>query len=423
MKRKKEFIKESGFNFSSLFLGGIKEKRKKWGSKYQTAEKWEISTMGELFKIQAGSVVISNPVALSAMAGIANGEFAIKNAKDAGLVILGAYNLDDKSKQAGAEAAARGRTEFETGDDVLKTIEAEIDVVLKNMPNTAVAVSVRSADAEPLLKAAAFLKEKNVIMELDVHCRQPEFTECGLGQALLKDPAKLTELIQKIKETGVVLSVKFRTNVVEPGIAAEFFDAAGVDIIHADAMIEGKGADYDAVTEIRNATRKIVIANNSVDDFDSALNFYSCGADVVSVARATIEDPELIPLLAKQISAYQKETGWYNAPKHICKRGDNRGLTFCCPPVKYCSLLKKVEAVGFTPEEFIKLKQESVKGTPLELGKDTCFGSLVWCCKVTKPCYYRDGTLNQIGISGDEYMGLKKELSEKILDAIDEKKR
>jgi len=379
--------------------------------------------MGELFKIQAGSVVISNPVALSAMAGITDGEFAVKNANGAGLVILGAYNLDETSKRAGAEAAARGRTEFETGDDVLKTIEKEIDVVFKNMPKTAVAVSVRSADAEPLLEAAAFLKEKNVIMELDVHCRQPEFTECGMGESLLKDTRKLAELIQKIKETGVVLSVKFRTNVVDPEIAAEFFDAVGADIIHADAMLEGKGADYDAVTKIRNATRKIVIANNSVDDFDSALNFYSCGADIVSVARATAEDAELIPLLVKQITEYQKETGWYNAPKHICKHGDNRGLTFCCPPVKYCSLLKKVEAVGFTPEEFIKLKQESVRGTPLELGKETCFGSLVWCCKVTKPCYYRDETLNQIGLSGGEYMGLKKDLAEKILDAIDDRKR
>ena len=378
--------------------------------------------MEELFKIQAGNITISNPIALSAMAGITNSEFAIKNAAGAGLVVLGAYNLDETSKNAGEKAAARGRTEFKTEGDVFKIIEKEIDFIFEKMPQTAVAVSVRSAEEEPLMKAASFFKEKNVIMELDVHCRQPEFTECGLGQALLKDTQNLAGLIQKIKETGVVLSVKFRTNIVEPETAAEFFDAIGVDIIHADAMIEGKGADYDAVTKIRNATRKIVIANNSVDDFDSALNFFSCGADMVSVARATVEDPELIPLLAKQISEYQKETGWYNAPKHICKRGDNRGLTFCCPPVKYCSLLKKVESVGFTPEEFIKLKQESVKGTPLELGTETCFGSLVWCCKVTKPCYYRDGTLDQIGITGNEYMALKRDLSEKILDAIAEKK-
>ena len=158
-----------------------------------------------------------------------------------------------------------------------------------------------------------------------------------------------------------------------------------------------------------------------MDDFDAALDFFGSGADIVSVARAAADDSEFIPHLVEKVMAYQRETGWYNAPKHICKRGDNRGMTFCCPPVKPCSLLKKVESVGFTPDEFIRLKQESVKGTPLELGKETCFGSLVWCCKVTKPCYYRDGTLSQIGLSGAEYMRLKKALSEKILDAIDGK--
>jgi len=377
-----------------------------------------------LFNIQAGSITISNPIALSAMAGITDGAFAKQNAEKSGLVVLGAFNLDEESQKAGLEAASRGRTEFtadEFGGDVFARIEQEINFVQKEMPETVVAVSVRSAAIDPLLKAAALLKEKNAIMELDIHCRQPEFTERGMGQSLLKETEKLAEIIQKIKGTGVVLSVKFRTNVVNPATAAEFFDAVGADILHADAMIEKGGADFEAITKIRNATRKIVIANNSVDEFDAALEFFTCGADMVSVARAAAADSRFIPHLAEKITEYQKETGWYNAPKHVCKHGDNRGLTFCCPPVKYCSLLRKIEEIGFTPEEFIQLKQESVKGTLLADGKETCFGSLVWCCKGSKPCYYRDGTLAQLGISKDAYMRMKKDLSEKILDAIDER--
>lgn len=378
-----------------------------------------------LFDLRAGNIKIQNPIALSAMAGVTDSNFAISHAKDAGLVVLGAFNLDEESQAAGKEAAARGRTEFtggeEANNDIFIRIENEIDTAAEKMPGTVIAVSVRSAEIEPLLKAAELIKSKNAVMELDVHCRQPEFTERGLGQALLKDTPKLAEIIQKIKETGVVLSVKFRTNIVNPAMAAEFFDAAGADIIHADAMIEGRGADHEAVTEIRNVTKKLLIANNSVDDFDSAVDFFTSGADIVSVARATADDSEFIPHLVQKITAYQKETGWYNAPKHVCKRGDNRGLTFCCPPVKYCGLLKRIESVGFTPEEFIQLKQEAVKGTPLEKGQDTCFGSLVWCCKGTKPCYYRDATLSQLGIPVDEYMRMKKDLAEKIVNAIDEK--
>ncbi|MCL2863430.1 MAG: methanogenesis marker 9 domain-containing protein [Methanimicrococcus sp.] len=383
--------------------------------------------MEKLFDIQAGNIDIKNPIALSAMAGITDSEFAILRAKGAGLVVLGAYNLDDESKKAGEEATKRGRKEFTAdaaaGGDVFIQIENEIDAVNAAMPETAVAVSVRSASSEPILKAAELLKRKNAILELDVHCRQPEFTERGMGQALLKETEKLAGMIQNIKETGVILSVKFRTTAVSPGMAAEFFEAAGADIIHADAMVEGKGADTQAIMEIKNATRIILIANNSVDDFDAALDFFSSGADIVSVARAAADDAEFIPHLVKKITEHQQETGWYNTPKHVCKRGDNRGLAFCCPPVKYCSLLKRIESAGFTPDEFIKLKQESVKGTPLELGQDTCFSSLVWCCKASKPCHYRDASLYQIGLSAKEYTLLKKELSEKILDAIDKKKK
>ncbi|MDL2261036.1 methanogenesis marker 9 domain-containing protein [Methanimicrococcus sp. OttesenSCG-928-J09] len=381
--------------------------------------------MENLFDLKTGDIKIQNPIALSAMAGITDAAFAAAHAKNAGLVVLGAFNLDEESQTAGKEAAARGRTEFTAGEaatnDIFIRIENEIDAAAEKMPGTVIAISVRSSGIEPLIKAAELIKSKNVIMELDVHCRQPEFTERGLGQSLLKDTTKLAETIQKIKETGVVLSVKFRTNVVNPAMAAEFFDASGADIIHADAMIEGKGADHEAIAEIRNVTKKILIANNSVDDFDSAVDFFTSGADMVSVARAAADDSEFIPHLVQKITEYQKETGWYNAPKHVCKHGDNRGLTFCCPPVKYCGLLKRIESVGFTPEEFIQLKQESVRGTPLEQGKDTCFGSLVWCCKGTKPCYYRDATLSQLGIPVDEYMRMKKELADKIVSAIDEK--
>ncbi|WP_456375182.1 methanogenesis marker 9 domain-containing protein, partial [Methanocaldococcus sp.] len=55
------------------------------------------------------------------------------------------------------------------------------------------------------------------------------------------------------------------------------------------------------------------------------------------------------------------------------------------------------------------------KRTKLGLGKNTCFGSLVWCCKITKPCPYRDYELAKNNITPDEYMELKKELAEEII--------
>ena len=187
-------------------------------------------------------------------------------------------------------------------------------------------------------------------------------------------------------------------------------------------MKEGAGADMEAIAACRNATSKIIIANNSVTSFNGAKDFFGCGADMVSVARAAA-DPKLIPDLVGKTQMLQEEYGWYNGPSHVCKGGDNRGLAFCCPPVKHCALRKRLEEVGFEPQEFINLKLDLVKGTPLEFGDTTCFGSLAWCCKASKPCYARDMALDEAGLTYADYMRHKKKVAEGICAAIEEKKQ
>lgn len=378
------------------------------------------------FDIHAGKLFFENPIVLSAMAGVTDADFALTHAKGAGLVVLGAFNLDEAAVSAAKEAVSRGRTEF-VFDDPLEKIGEEIDKYradsrLDDAEKGEIAISVRSATVEPLVKAAQLLKEKNAILELDLHCRQPEFTEKGMGQGLLEKPEPMIRMIESIKETGVVLSVKIRANVIPNELFVQILDALGADIIHIDAMKEGAGADMDAISACREATSKLIIANNSVTSFSGAKDFFGRGADMVSVARAAA-DPKLIPDLVGKTQALQEESGWYNSPSHVCKGGDNRGLAFCCPPVKHCALRKRLEEIGFEPQEFINLKLNLVKGTPLEYGDTTCFGSLAWCCKASKPCYARDMALDEAGLTYAEYMRQKKKVAEGILAAIEEKKQ
>ena len=49
---------------------------------------------------------------------------------------------------------------------------------------------------------------------------------------------------------------------------------------------------------------------------------------------------------------------WEDAPSHICRGGDVRGLAFCCPPVKPCPVLNALEEVNLTPQEYIQIKKE-----------------------------------------------------------------
>ena len=106
---------------------------------------------------------------------------------------------------------------------------------------------------------------------------------------------------------------------------------------------------------------------------------------------------------------------WDDAPSHICRGGDNRGLAFCCPPVKPCPILNALDEVNITPQDYINIKNKFAKETRLGEGAGTCFGSLVWCCKPSKPCPLRDMTLKSINMTVDEYLTLKKQLSEALV--------
>ncbi|PAV14166.1 hypothetical protein ASJ81_02590 [Methanosarcina spelaei] len=365
-----------------------------------------------LFDLHIGYVRFKNPIALAPMAGIVDSAFANQYASNAGLVVLGAFNLDKASIAVASALVARGRKEF-ISDESMELIKKEIRAVTSG---SAVAVNVRSTTLDPLIEAAKIVKEEGAILELNAHCRQPEMLEAGLGEALLHDLPRLSAWIRAIKETGVVLSVKVRANVVDDIELARLIDKAGADIIHVDAGTEGFGTDLDAILSYRDATRLFLIGNNSVKDFETAKEMFTRGADMVSAARGVLENSGLIQELVENATSYQQSIGWYNAPKHICSDGDFRGLAFCCLPVKPCPVHEKFRKLGYTAEEFARTKLDFAKGTMLEYGEDTCFGSLVWCCKITKPCWIRDGVLNTIELSDAEYMKLKKQLANHVLD-------
>lgn len=367
----------------------------------------------DLFDIKIDDLSFKNPIALAPMGGITDSRFANEFAKDAGLVILGGYNLDAATNLAASEMAKRGRKEF-VSDEPLKLIENELGSV---KTESVVAINVRSSTLEPLIEAARMAKNANAIIEIDAHCRQPEMTRIGVGEVLLRDLSKLQDTIRKVKATGAIVSVKVRTNVVDNIKMAKAIEDAGADILHVDAMKKGSGADMETIRKIRDATRLLLIGNNSVTDFDSAKEMFTRGADMVSVGRGVMEDPSLISSLVKEVTLLQQEIGWYNSPKHVCRgEGDLRGLAFCCLPVKPCPVHSNIKKIGLSAKEFADIKMEFAKGTPLEYGDSTCFGSLVWCCKITKMCPLRDGVLETIGLSDAEYMKLKRQLADHILD-------
>ena len=365
--------------------------------------------MEKLFDIKAGYASFKNPIALASMAGITDSKFA-SGFGNAGLVILGGYNLDEKTNDAARKEIARGRNEF-VSDKPMEFLRSELEAA-KGI--TTIAANVRAASLPPYIEAANMAKKYGAILEINAHCRQPEMTGLGAGEALLKDVPRLCEYVEEIKKTGVVLSVKTRANVVNDVELAKALEKAGADIIHIDAM-HPEGVDIGVIKRVRNSTGLFIIGNNSVVDFESAKEMFSHGAEMVSAARAVRTNPHIINQLVFDVTSFQGMTGWYNAPKHICGGGDLRALAFCCLPVKPCALHGALKQAGISAEEFMKIKTDFARNTPIEYGDGTCFGSMTWCCKITKSCFLRDGALESSGLSDVEYMRIKKRLSEYIL--------
>ena len=358
------------------------------------------------YNISIGDYPVTRPVAIASMAGYTNADYLLARKGLIGIGFLGGYSVDEPTLMASEEMFRLGRTEFLPDDPIL---ELKCEVKKLKDSGVGIGINLRASSPESLVAVAEELGT-NLVYEIDAHCRHEAMIKTGAGESLLTDSSRLIAYVQSLKIAGVPVSVKIRAGVSgnDPKLAHDLWKA-GADCIHVDMM------DYPVthLKEIRNSCPVHIIANNSVTSFDRAKDLFSHGADMVSVARKS--DIQTLSAINNGIIAYTREHGWYNAPKQLCRGGDVRALAFCCMPVKPCPLIPFLNRYKISPQEFVSMKMEGVKDTILVPGENTCFGSLVYCCKDTTPCMFRDATLRQAGIKKSTYMDLKREISKKLL--------
>lgn len=368
-----------------------------------------MNAMLDLFDIQIKDKRLKSPIALAAMAGITHAEYIKQRAEWVGFACMGGYSIDEKTIEAANALVKRGREEFlfSSKEEVLQVIENQISEFADS--DVVICVNLRASSPNSLAIAAQRLGT-DIVYEIDAHCRQEEMIQAGCGEYLLTHTDVLSQYIAALKAEGATVSVKIRAGVAEDDAKlAQLIWKAGADIIHVDCM--DKGAKE--VLKIRNACPLFIIGNNSINSFVSAKNMLTNGADLISLAR--MAQPSVLSELYADLVAYAKEVGWYNAPKQLCRGGDIRALSFCCPPVKPCPLLPYLRQLGITPQEFLDMKSAAA-GLPLMSGEGTCFGSLVFCCKSSTPCFGRDRALHQISMSKTTYMKEKRAFAKRLLE-------
>jgi TIM-barrel protein len=364
----------------------------------------------ERFGLLINDRIVRTPVGIASMAGIVDAPYVLARAANIGFAFIGGYSIDRPTMAAAASIASGGdRKEF-LYDDPVRELKRQIALMEKS--DIVLGINLRGTSPESFRSLAKALGD-TVIYEIDAHCRQPAMVAAGCGEFYLKHPDALADVVRALKEEGVTISVKIRAGVADDDRAlAGALWKAGADILHVDLMDTGSAK----LRQIRNSCPLILIANNSITSFDRMKEMLQHGADLVSVARQS--DDRTLAGLDAAITRYADEEGWYNAPKQICRGGDIRGLAFCCMPVKECPLIPTLARIGMPREEYVRMKLDAVRGTPLEHGSQTCFGSLAWCCKNSSPCMFRTMTLKQHEISPKEYMRLKRELSEMIMGRV-----
>jgi TIM-barrel protein len=350
--------------------------------------------------------LVKTPVVLAPMAGITNAEYVLERATHVGAAFIGGFSLDSAAQKASKKMIETGRTEFSGGLDKIATelaILEETDVVI--------GLNLRGSTPEAYVDAARKFG-RDVIYEIDAHCRQQPMIDMHCGEYLLHNVDTLCTIVRALHAEGVCVSVKTRAGVIDDRLLARKLWAAGADILHVDLMDTG----HTRIRQIRNSCPLILIANNSITTPDKMMEMFSHGADMVSLARSA--NIATLRLLDSYIRANSEENGWYNAPKQLCRGGDLRSLTFCCMPVKQCPLLPTLNTIGISRQEFLTLKQKLTNGTVISRGTQTCFGSLAWCCKSSTPCMFRDMTLKSLPLPKNEYMAMKRKLSDGIMEKI-----
>ena len=307
------------------------------------------------------------------------------------IAIISSHNQPDFNNSAGLLLL----DDFDLDEVPLDEMQTSLEKIRESWIG-ACGLSATCSRDEPLMEAAQLASRNLCLLDL-------RFSK-------IPEPIRLLELIPRLKRCGVTLSLRIRPEDLSNALL-EKLNESELDIIHLD--LRGlNGAGSKMVKKAKDRRGPIIMVLADIGEFEDVKNLMAMGADVVSLRGA---DPEFAEWLSGAMQEYDSLSGWCNAPKHICAGGDLRGLAFCCPPVKQCPVLSALKKAGMTPEEFVQKKLSFAKGTLLEKGEGTCFGSLVWCCKISKLCYLRDAALVKIGLSAKEYMKLKKKLAKELL--------
>lgn len=195
-----------------------------------------------------------------------------------------------------------------------KTLE-----MIKTLPEERpIAIQLFGSDSGICAEAAEFVENFSgaAVIDFNMGCPAPKIVKNGEGSALMKNPKLAGKILSAMrKKISLPLSVKIRLGFDEENLnaveIAKVAESSGVDFIAVHGRTRQQfysgAADWEKISEVKNAVKIPVIANGDVKDFDSLDKIFSVTkADGVMIGRAAQGNPWIIGNLLKYFRTGEK---------------------------------------------------------------------------------------------------------------------
>ncbi|MDT8339536.1 MAG: tRNA-dihydrouridine synthase family protein, partial [Sulfurimonas sp.] len=177
-----------------------------------------------------------------------------------------------------------------------------LNMIQKNPNEDPYSVQIAGAEVDVIRQAVEILNEQEGIdiIDLNCGCPVPKVVGHGSGSSLLLNLPLMGDIIKTIKNTSnkSLTSVKIRLGFEEKNHIdiAKRVEDSGADFLAVHGRTRaGKfkaAVDYDAIREIKEATKIPVIANGDIDSYEKAKWVLEhTGADGVMIGRGAIGAP------------------------------------------------------------------------------------------------------------------------------------
>lgn len=165
-----------------------------------------------------------------------------------------------------------------------------------------VGIQIFGEDGDVLSRAAQFVESEGAdFVDINLGCPVPKVVKKGAGSALLREPAQLQKILEKIKTSiKVPLTIKIRTGWDEKTMNAHDIVRAAHDAgvtwvaIHGRTRSQGYAgaADWEYIAEVKSRAPIPVLGNGDLTSPQKAVDkLKGSGCDGVMIGRGCLKNP------------------------------------------------------------------------------------------------------------------------------------